>query len=50
LRNLFGEGGRHPYADRIEADRLAAGDHPKATRRAASPSTATVTFFSITPW
>lgn len=28
LRNLFGERGRHPYADRIEADRLAAGDSP----------------------
>ncbi|WP_432065603.1 relaxase domain-containing protein [Streptomyces sp. C10-9-1] len=23
LRNLFGERGRHPYADRIEAERLA---------------------------
>ncbi|MEV7165847.1 relaxase domain-containing protein [Streptomyces microflavus] len=30
LRNLFGERGRHPYADRIEADRLAAGDEPWA--------------------
>ncbi|MFG2594948.1 MobF family relaxase [Streptomyces sp. NPDC048462] len=29
LRNLFGERGRHPYADRIEADLLAAGVSPK---------------------
>ncbi|MGW7821950.1 MobF family relaxase [Streptomyces puniciscabiei] len=29
LRNLFGERGRHPYADRLEADRLAKGDCPK---------------------
>ncbi|MFF3967940.1 MobF family relaxase [Streptomyces griseorubiginosus] len=28
LRNLFGERGRHPDADRIEADRLAQGDSP----------------------
>ncbi|WEH43954.1 MobF family relaxase [Streptomyces sp. AM 2-1-1] len=28
LRNLFGERGWHPYADRIEAERLAAGDSP----------------------
>ena len=34
LRNLFGERGRHPYADRIEADRLAAGESPKAAWRA----------------
>lgn len=34
LRNLFGERGRHPYADRIEADRLAAGDSPKEAYRA----------------
>ncbi|WP_327180366.1 relaxase domain-containing protein (plasmid) [Streptomyces sp. NBC_01335] len=34
LRNLFGERGRHPYADRIEADRLAAGDFPKKAYRA----------------
>lgn len=34
LRNLFGEGGRHPHADRIEADRLAAGDSPAAAWRA----------------
>ncbi|WP_158795097.1 MobF family relaxase [Streptomyces sp. NRRL S-337] len=34
LRNLFGEGGRHPHADRIEAGRLAAGNSPKAAWRA----------------
>ncbi|MFD7667753.1 MobF family relaxase [Streptomyces sp. NPDC059788] len=34
LRNLFGERGRHPHADRIEADRLAQGDSPKAAVRA----------------
>lgn len=34
LRNLFGEKGRHPHAERIEADRLAAGDSPKAAWRA----------------
>ncbi|MDJ1645212.1 MobF family relaxase [Streptomyces pakalii] len=34
LRNLFGERGRHPYADRIEADRLAQGDSPKKAYRA----------------
>ncbi|MGW7400844.1 MobF family relaxase [Streptomyces cyaneofuscatus] len=34
LRNLFGERGRHPDADRIEADRLAAGDSPKKAYRA----------------
>ncbi|MFJ3637599.1 MobF family relaxase [Streptomyces sp. NPDC090112] len=34
LRNLFGERGRHPYADRIEADRLAAGDSAKKAYRA----------------
>ncbi|WP_427164093.1 relaxase domain-containing protein [Streptomyces sp. C1-1] len=28
LRNLFGERGRHPYADQIEADRLAKGHVP----------------------
>lgn len=33
LRNLFGEG-RHPHADRIEADQLAAGKKPTAARRA----------------
>ncbi|MER6736492.1 MobF family relaxase [Streptomyces puniciscabiei] len=33
LRNLFGEG-RHPYADRIEADQLAGGKRPAAARRA----------------
>ncbi|WP_157875571.1 MobF family relaxase (plasmid) [Streptomyces albidoflavus] len=34
LRNLFGERGRHPDADRIEADRLAAGDSPKKAFKA----------------
>ncbi|MEU7190300.1 relaxase domain-containing protein [Streptomyces sp. NPDC045369] len=34
LRNLFGERGRHPYADRIEADRLAKGESPKTAFRA----------------
>ncbi|MEU9418434.1 MobF family relaxase [Streptomyces sp. NPDC048272] len=34
LRNLFGERGRHPYADRIEADQLAAGDSPKKAFKA----------------
>ncbi|MFJ5657167.1 MobF family relaxase [Streptomyces microflavus] len=34
LRTLFGERGRHPYADRIEADRLAAGDSPQQAYRA----------------
>ncbi|MFJ1744439.1 MobF family relaxase [Streptomyces microflavus] len=34
LRNLFGERGRHPDADRIEADRLAAGDSPKEAFKA----------------
>ncbi|MCT2546282.1 MobF family relaxase [Streptomyces atratus] len=34
LRNLFGERGRHPDADRIEADRLAAGDTPKKAFKA----------------
>ncbi|MFH9655479.1 MobF family relaxase, partial [Streptomyces anulatus] len=34
LRNLYGERGRHPYADRIEADRLAAGDSPKEALKA----------------
>ncbi|MEU8672731.1 relaxase domain-containing protein [Streptomyces anulatus] len=34
LRNLFGDRGRHPYADRIEADRLAAGDSPKKAFKA----------------
>ncbi|KOG86789.1 hypothetical protein ADK38_29055, partial [Streptomyces varsoviensis] len=33
MRNLFGEG-RHPHADRIEADRIAAGKKPVAARRA----------------
>ncbi|MFE6727755.1 MobF family relaxase [Streptomyces californicus] len=34
LRNLFGERGRHPDADRIEADRLAHGASPKEAYRA----------------
>ncbi|MGW2425610.1 MobF family relaxase [Streptomyces sp. NPDC001709] len=34
LRNLFGERGRHPYADRIEADRLAKGDSPEKAFKA----------------
>ncbi|WP_446040151.1 MobF family relaxase [Streptomyces sp. SID1121] len=34
LRNLFGERGRHPYAGRIEADRLAAGDAAKKAFKA----------------
>ncbi|MFD3518610.1 MobF family relaxase [Streptomyces sp. NPDC058657] len=34
LRNLFGEPGRHPDADRIEADRLAQGNSPKKAFKA----------------
>ncbi|ELP68436.1 hypothetical protein ACKI1I_46210 [Streptomyces turgidiscabies] len=34
MRSLFGERGRHPYADRIEADRLAKGDSPKKASKA----------------
>ncbi|MFH8533504.1 hypothetical protein ACH4GE_34400 [Streptomyces tendae] len=34
LRSMFGERGRHPYADRIEAERLAAGDSPKKAFKA----------------
>ncbi|MFG3042879.1 MobF family relaxase [Streptomyces sp. NPDC048330] len=34
LRNLFGERGRHPDADRIEADLLAAGASPKQAFKA----------------
>ncbi|MET9077917.1 MobF family relaxase [Streptomyces sp. NPDC004232] len=34
LRNLFGEWGRHPYADRIEADLLAKGESPKKAFKA----------------
>ncbi|MEV1049296.1 MobF family relaxase [Streptomyces sp. NPDC049916] len=34
LRNLFGERGRHPYADRIEVARLAQGDSPAEAYRA----------------
>ncbi|MER5563881.1 relaxase domain-containing protein [Streptomyces sp. NPDC002506] len=35
LRNVFGERGRHPYADRIEADLLAKGGSPKKAFKAA---------------
>ncbi|GGZ29907.1 hypothetical protein GCM10010300_85890 [Streptomyces olivaceoviridis] len=34
LRNLFGERGRHPYADRIEADLLAKGESAKKAFKA----------------
>lgn len=34
LRNLFGERGRHPRADLIESDQLAAGKSPKAAWKA----------------
>ncbi|MGW0314098.1 MobF family relaxase [Streptomyces flavidovirens] len=34
LRNLFGERGRHPHADLIEAEQLVAGKSPKAVRKA----------------
>ncbi|MDK1349097.1 MobF family relaxase [Streptomyces sp. 378] len=34
LRNLFGDRGRHPYADRIEADLLAKGASPKKAFKA----------------
>ncbi|MCX5278151.1 MobF family relaxase [Streptomyces virginiae] len=34
LRNLFGERGRHPYADRIGADLLAKGASPRKAFRA----------------
>ncbi|MFE9241751.1 MobF family relaxase [Streptomyces sp. NPDC007007] len=34
LRNLFGERGRHPHADRIEADRLTQGASPAEAYRA----------------
>lgn len=34
LKNLFGERGRHPCADRLEADRLAAGESPEKAYRA----------------
>ncbi|MFC8364875.1 hypothetical protein ACFUIY_33995 [Streptomyces griseorubiginosus] len=40
LRNLFGERGRHPYADRIEADRFAQGDDfPKKVVQGRPPRT-----------
>ncbi|TBO60907.1 hypothetical protein EYS09_04210 [Streptomyces kasugaensis] len=47
LRSLFGERGGHPYADRIEADLLAAGpgggrdrptDHREERRNGSRPS------------
>ncbi|WP_331747787.1 relaxase domain-containing protein (plasmid) [Streptomyces sp. NBC_00853] len=48
LRNLFGERGRHPYADRIEAEELAAGKSPKAAVRAgALGRRVTVTGFDL---
>lgn len=34
LRNLFGEKGRHPHADRLVADRLAKGESPKKAWKA----------------
>lgn len=34
LRNLFGERGRHPHADLIEADQLAVGKPPQAAWKA----------------
>ncbi|WP_267883683.1 relaxase domain-containing protein [Streptomyces sp. NRRL S-920] len=40
LRNLFGERGRHPYADRIEADRLAKGVSRRRRRSRPAPSDA----------
>ncbi len=52
LRNLFGERGRHPDADRIEADRLAQGDSPKETSTAGAlgrPVTATDVDFVFRP-
>ncbi|MFD4130477.1 MobF family relaxase [Streptomyces globisporus] len=36
LRNLFGERGRHPYADRIEADRIAHGASPQQAFKASA--------------
>ncbi|WCD91070.1 hypothetical protein KPP03845_200031 (plasmid) [Streptomyces xanthophaeus] len=39
LRGLFGERGRHPDADRIEADRLAKGS-PRRRRGRPAPSDA----------
>ncbi|MFF5090929.1 relaxase domain-containing protein [Streptomyces niveus] len=34
LRNVFGERGRHPYADLIEAGPLAAGESPTTAWKA----------------
>ncbi|MEU2100491.1 relaxase domain-containing protein [Streptomyces globisporus] len=41
LRNLFGERGRHPYAGRIDADRLSQGASPQQAFKAGAlgPST-----------
>ncbi len=48
LRNLFGERGRHPYADRIEAEELAAGKSPKqAFKAGALGRRVTVTGFDL---
>ncbi|MEU3226761.1 MobF family relaxase [Streptomyces sp. NPDC006976] len=48
LRNLFGERGRHPYADRIEAEELAAGQSPKqAFKAGALGRRVTVTGFDL---
>ncbi len=48
LRNLFGERGRHPSADQIEAQELAAGKSPKAAVRAgALGRRVTVTGFDL---
>ncbi|MEU1558533.1 MobF family relaxase [Streptomyces scabiei] len=52
LRNLFGERGRHPYADRIEADRLVKGDSPKKAFKAGAlgrPVTVTGVDFVFRP-
>ncbi|MFE9881150.1 relaxase domain-containing protein [Streptomyces sp. NPDC005784] len=48
LRNLFGERGRHPYAERIETEALAAGKSPKeALRAGALGRRVTVTGFDL---
>lgn len=48
LRNLFGERGRHPYADRIKAEELAARKSPKpAVRAGALGRRVTVTGFDL---
>ncbi|MEV7730013.1 MobF family relaxase [Streptomyces sp. NPDC087917] len=49
LRSLFGERGRHPYEDRIEAEEPAAGKSPKqAVRAGALGRRVTVTGFDLT--